>query len=193
MVASRRRGRRKLKALPAIPALKRITSLIEEADLTAAIVGATLLEGALERAIANRMTRMTAAEHNTIFHSGLLRNFHPKILMGHALAIYGRETLAELQRVADIRNTFAHSLSNVTFETPKIKEICFKLRRPEMRVPDLFSPRALSTQAIPDSVLQASPKLRYLKTISVLLFLMEGAETKRPARDSVRSWPRFNS
>src|SRR5687768_10176791 len=115
MAASRRRGRRKMKALPALPALNRIRSLIEEADLTAAIVGATLLEGALERAIANRMTRMTAAEHNVIFHSGPLRNFHPKILMGKALAVYGSETLDELQRVAEIRNAFAHSLAKITF------------------------------------------------------------------------------
>jgi hypothetical protein len=81
-IQTKKRGRRKTKALPTIPALKRISELKFVPDLTAAITAATLLEGSLERALANRMIRMSAKEHNAILHSGPLRNFQPKVDLG---------------------------------------------------------------------------------------------------------------
>jgi len=189
----KKRARRRTKALPPTPAFKRINSLKRVPDLTAAITAATLLEGALERALTKRMVRMTAAEHNKLFHSGPLRNFQPKVDMGRALALFGAETEADLRAVADVRNKFAHSFSNVSFATPKISTICFAMKRPEKRAVDLFSGSwGGDDHFLTDMEVLSSPKFRYLKTVTMLLLLLEGASVQRPKRDRA-IWPRFNS
>jgi hypothetical protein len=188
-----KRKLRLTKALPSTPALKRISSLKMVSDLTAAVTAATLLEGALERALAKRMSRLTAAEHNKLFHSGPLRNFQPKVDMGRALALFGAETEADLRAVAKVRNEFAHSFSDVAFTTPKISKICFEMKRPEKRTVDLFSHSWSEGEPnLSDEEVLASPKFRFLKTVSVLLLLLESSSIQRPKRDRA-SWPRFNS
>lgn len=190
---TKKRARRRTKTLTPGPAFKRISSLKSASDLTAAITAATLLEGALERALTKRMSRMTAAEHNQLFHSGPLRNFQPKVDMGRALALFGAETEADFRAVAQVRNEFAHSFTDVAFITPSISKICFELKRPEKRAVDLFSGSwGEADRALTDTEVLASPKFRFLKTVSMLLLLLEGATVQRPKRDRA-SWPRFNS
>ncbi|MDV3458925.1 hypothetical protein RZN05_18145 [Sphingomonas sp. HF-S4] len=190
---TKKRARRRTKALPPTPAFKRINSLKKVPDLTAAITAATLLEGALERALTKRMARMTAAEHNQLFHSGPLRNFQPKVDMGRALALFGAETEADFRAVAQVRNEFAHSFSDVEFTTPKISKICFEMKRPEKRAVDLFSGTwGEEDRILTDTEVLSSPKFRYLKTVSMLLLLLEGSTLQRPKRDRA-TWPRFNS
>ncbi len=192
---NRKNKRRKTKALPFYPALCRLAGLRDESDTTAAIVAATLLEGALEKAIASRMQRLSVPEHNLIFHGGgPLRNYRAKVLIARALGIFGAETLEEFETIASIRNEFAHSHCDVSFQSEKIEVLCAKLRRPEMRAVDFFGgPWGLhNQQPVADEELRSNPKLRYLKTTTTLLFLLESTETARPKRDRA-PWPRFNS
>ena len=56
-----------------------------------------------------------------------LSSFHAKIVIGHALGIYGEVTLDDLRRIKLIRNAFAHSPTAITFETPEIKKECLAL------------------------------------------------------------------
>lgn len=188
----RKAGKRKTKGLPFIPAAKRIRDLVDASDLTAAVVAATLLEGALERAIAKRMCRMSAKDHNSIFHSGPLRNFQPKIQIGRALNLFGPETEAEISGIAAIRNEFAHSFANIDFETPRIRSQCLGLKRPEMRAPNIISgswPKH-DNHAFSDEEVKESAKLRYLSSAAILILLLEGSETRRPKRDRA-VWPKF--
>lgn len=190
---TKKRARRRTKALPPGPAFKRICSLKSVTDLTAAVTAATLLEGALERALTKRMARMSAAEHNQLFHSGPLRNFQPKVDMGRALNLFGAETESDFRAVAQVRNEFAHSFSDVAFTTPRISKICFEMKRPDKRAVDLFSGKwGEEDQTLTDAEVLASPKFRFLKTVSTLLLLLEGSTVQRPKRDRA-PWPRFNS
>jgi len=99
--------------------------LRNQSDTVAAIVAGTILEGALETRLAGRMRRMSAKEHNELFHSGPLRNFQPKIILGEALNLFGPNTALELKKLADIRNIFAHTVRDITFETPSVRKLCF--------------------------------------------------------------------
>jgi hypothetical protein len=191
----KRNGRRKTKALPVFPALRRISDLIDVPDLTAAVVAAALLEGALEKALSKRMCRFSAREHNEIFHSaGPLRNLRPKILMGRALNLYGPDTTAELTKISQIRNEFAHSIKSVSFKSTRVKGMSFELQRPEMRSINFLASgwTFLEHRLLDDEVIRGCPKLRYLKTVSVLIFLLESISAARPRRETA-PWPRFFS
>jgi hypothetical protein len=94
-------------------------------DRLVAILGATLLEDALEFAISRKMNpEVYSAHRSSIFdgESGCLNTFHSRILMGHALGVYGKKTFDALNDIKLIRNAFAHSPQPLHFEHNLLKE-----------------------------------------------------------------------
>jgi hypothetical protein len=103
-------------------------SLQNAPDRVVALVCGSLIERALEHGIASRLRVMRSKRHKEIFDSGgVLIGLQSKIRMGYALNLYGDKTYAELDRIREIRNVFAHSAHAVRFATPRIARHCRKL------------------------------------------------------------------
>ena len=103
------------------------------ADYSIALIGASVLERALEVAILSRFRRLREKERKQLFsyeNRGPLADFSSRIKMAYALDIYGRNTRADLEKVRRVRNAFAHSNQLISFETPAVAGICNSLHTP---------------------------------------------------------------
>jgi hypothetical protein len=108
----------------------RLTALelggVPEADRAIAVVGGAFVENALKVALIARCHY--EYDENAVFgHNGPLSFFSTKIIMGHALAIYGPMTQSDLDIIRNIRNTFAHALADIDFQNDDIVAECSKL------------------------------------------------------------------
>src|SRR5215469_4374806 len=85
------------------------------------------------------MIRLTRSHYNAIFESGSLRGLMDKIKIGYALNIFGINTYNELNIIREIRNAFAHSLHQITFSVPEVKQHCERLKIGMTRRPRYIS------------------------------------------------------
>lgn len=101
-----------------------ILSLSKEADRTAAIMAAAMVESVLEQLLISSFKDKSKELFPRIFENrGPLSDFNGKILIAQAFKIAGLNC-DELQRVRHIRNCFAHARTKVTFDTPEVaKEV----------------------------------------------------------------------
>jgi hypothetical protein len=106
--------------------------LTSQADRTAAIVGATILEDRLRRSLARYLsTRITDDELDSLLFSeranGPLSTFDAKIRMAYCMGIINGSGRSDMDNIRRIRNGFAHSIPHHTFAIPEITETCNKL------------------------------------------------------------------
>jgi DNA-binding MltR family transcriptional regulator len=92
---------------------------------TAAIVGGAIIEHALERLIVSKLDKTGPELLGQLFQNrGPLADFYSKLLIAEAFGIIGPRFAAELNSIRAVRNTFAHSKTLVTFDTPEVaKEV----------------------------------------------------------------------
>lgn len=60
-----------------------------------------------------------------------LGSFAPKITLAYALEVIDLDTYHEMEKVRKIRNEFAHSSTNLHFNSEKIAPLYAALKRPE--------------------------------------------------------------
>jgi hypothetical protein len=90
-------------------------------DMLGAVLGASVVEYALEEAIRLRLKLDDAETWSRMIDStGPLRDFHTKIITGFALGIFSEEIRLNLNLVRDIRNAFAHSRMDLRFDNPTL-------------------------------------------------------------------------
>ena len=97
-------------------------------DRVAAIMGAALVENGLRKCIEAALVdpgdkAALFLEPGAPFHS-----FKARIVAGRALGLYDAETGADLDRIRDIRNQFAHALLSIDFDNEHISNACDKIR-----------------------------------------------------------------
>lgn len=99
--------------------------LSNEADRTAAIVGASLVESSLEHLLISSFVSSARDLNQRLFEDrGPLSDFNSKILVSQAFGIIGDQIASDLQRIRKIRNCFAHARLAVTFEEAAVaKEV----------------------------------------------------------------------
>lgn len=87
------------------------------------VVGA-VLDQALEGAILTKLPGIKPGNENYLFSDDAapLRDFDAKIRMAFALGLYGEAVRSDLSLIRSIRNTFAHSRLDITFETPEVAQ-----------------------------------------------------------------------
>jgi hypothetical protein len=106
--------------------------MLETSDRGAAIIAASMLERCIEAAIISNLPRRDKKMLDKMSeHDGALSSFYSKVHLGYAMGLYSDKILSELESIRKIRNVFAHSAKNVTFETAPIAHQCAKLRRRE--------------------------------------------------------------
>jgi len=101
-------------------------------DRSQAIVAASLLEQALEYAIASHFV-LSEQDVRNLFSDqaeGSISSFATKIKLAYALGIIENTIRSELIAIKDIRNVFAHTRVTVSFETSAIIAACDALRVP---------------------------------------------------------------
>jgi hypothetical protein len=138
-----------------------IAQLEGENDRAVALVGATLIEHYLEKAIKAKLRPID--ENTSEGKDDLDRLYGPngsfaglslKIVGAFALHIIGPERRRDLEFINKIRNQFAHDMNPISFETSSIKDRCNEI--------------ALArTIEGPDT-----PRNRYLLSIQVILGLL---------------------
>ncbi len=125
---------------------KKEFDLIDESDRGAAIVGAALLEDSLVTMLKSEMfiDRMSQKQVKDIFDlSGPLSNFSAKISIALAFGFIDKTTFNDLQIVRKLRNKFAHSSDQLSFDDPDVRSQigsmhCFKCAAEKL--PNRFSP-----------------------------------------------------
>jgi DNA-binding MltR family transcriptional regulator len=121
---SNREALRKLsRRFPPPPEIKNILdALSKEEDRTAAIVGASILESALERLMIKCFIHSDSDLLGQLFQNrGPLSDFHSKIIVATAFGVISPNTAEELHTIKAIRNVFAHSRVPVSFATREVE------------------------------------------------------------------------
>lgn len=101
--------------------------ILKGSDRVAAIMGAALVENALRRAI--KASLHDPGDESALFYDqgAPFGTFHARIVAGKGLGLYGEEIAADLDRIRDIRNQFAHALLSLDFSNPHIVAACEKI------------------------------------------------------------------
>ena len=141
------------------------------ADHAIALIGASVVDKALEVAIRSRMVKLDDDEHKRIFsfdHRGPLADLSARIKIASALGVYGPRTRADLEYIRDIRNAFAHSISLIHFDAPEVAGICNLLHTPE------------TTTLLTSVADRSTPRGRYIETTVTLAGRLKLAIEKTP-------------
>lgn len=164
-----------------------IDELHNASDRTLAIIGSALVENYLTDAIKRRLRQHANAANQLFQPTGAVGAFRSKVCLGFLMGIYEESIFDDLNRVATMRNDFAHKAEPLKFETPKIASQCSALSIVEPQVVSLHSEKRFTgtglvteTPAIsparmwlvvPDAkaVLQ-SPRLRFEAALQLLCF-----------------------
>lgn len=100
-----------------------LLSLSTSDDRTAAIVGASLVESALQRRLVQSFdSRAKDVERRVFEHRGPLSDFNSKILIAQAFAVVSDRLADDMQRIRKIRNCFAHARVDVRFDEPLVAQ-----------------------------------------------------------------------
>jgi DNA-binding MltR family transcriptional regulator len=157
-----------------------VDELEQQTDRGAAIIGGALVESLLRQSIESRLRVKTALEKRTakgLFGTmGPLSSFSAKIELGVLLGLYPEEVRADLHRIRDVRNQFAHEQEPRDFSHPKISEICAKFWLPH----NLF----IVATTGGSKVFPADARGRYILTVKLLVTLLHRAvATPHPPPD----------
>jgi hypothetical protein len=98
--------------------------------ISAAILGAVMVEHELDACLRRRFTRISDEDWGEMLEdNGPLRSLHSKIILGHALHIYGDATRDNLNILRSIRNAFAHSKKLINFDHELIAAELRKIKK----------------------------------------------------------------
>ena len=105
-----------------------IDTVTDRNDRAAVLTVVSLLEGALQKSLATKFIPDEKGKLEYMFGSGApLRDFSAKIKMGFALGVYGPNTRADLDSIREVRNSFAHTMLPIYFNTPEVENVCKRI------------------------------------------------------------------
>jgi DNA-binding MltR family transcriptional regulator len=102
----------------------------EAMDRTAAIASAQYLEYALQKAILAHLKKdISEREIKELFDEpgAPIGSLSAKIRLAVAMGIIDHEEKEDLDTIRNIRNTFAHSMTHITFDDEAVQRSCFSL------------------------------------------------------------------
>lgn len=100
-------------------------------DREAAILSVSMIDRGLESAILSDFVELSKRQTEALFEgSGPLVSFSAKIKIAHAIGIINDQVRIDLEKIRQVRNTFAHSILEITFETPEISAACTGITTP---------------------------------------------------------------
>lgn len=100
-----------------------LLNLATSDDRTAAIVGASLVESALQQRLVQSFdSRAKDLELRLFEDRGPLSDFNSKILIAQAFSVVPDRLADDMQRIRKIRNCFAHARLDVRFDEPLVAQ-----------------------------------------------------------------------
>jgi hypothetical protein len=112
--------------------LEILQEILHSSDRALAIGYVALIEDVLKSEIIRHMPHLSSTDINNIFgRNAPLFTFSAKTIIGYAMKIFGSEIRSDLDTVKEIRNTFAHCIAGLSFQTPDIAEACELLAYPQ--------------------------------------------------------------
>jgi hypothetical protein len=147
------------------------TSDTSTSDRSVAILLAAQIERYLEFAIMSKLGHVDSETHDKLIErDGALSTFFGKQYLGHALQLYNKAMLADMDIIRRIRNAFAHSVKPIDFQVPEIGAECMKLSQVESS-PDMPENNLL---LFAELVSRSYHRNRFAKTCnSISLFLID--------------------
>jgi hypothetical protein len=104
-----------------------LLNLHQQGDREAAIVGASVVESALQERLIESFDSKAAGLERLFEDRGPLSDFNSKILIAQAFAVIPDRLADDMQRIRKIRNCFAHARIAVNFAEPLISKEVFEL------------------------------------------------------------------
>jgi len=156
----------------------------EAAPRAAAIMAGAFVEDALQWAIEGFFDRgLTSEEKIRVFEGGgaPLGSFYSKIVIGHALGLYGPIVRSDLHIIRQIRNAFAHSPRSVTFEMPEIVSECEKFRY----LRTVRNPTKKTSVTAPQNPPSLHPRRGFFDTVKIIHLGLHAAWVRYPELDSL--------
>jgi len=99
--------------------------IAEKNDRGAALIAAAQVENVLRRLLEVALVDLTPDEWSALFERDApFSSFSKLIRVTYAFGLIDKEFRQSLDRIREIRNTFAHAASIVTFETEEIANAC---------------------------------------------------------------------
>jgi hypothetical protein len=160
-----------------------IHEIVGGSDRVAAIVGGSLVEEMLTRALRAFLRQDAVALKEAFDFNGPLGTFSAKISMGYVLGLYGKEVRRDLDLLRKVRNDFAHQLS-ATLQTQDIRNRVMAMEIVERYSEDGEAPKLDRPKPVPDSYLDwpswifiagrkgalADPRERFIGELQALLW-----------------------
>lgn len=156
-----------IRKFPPPPELDKILETLEtQTDRSIAIVGVAVVEASIEKLIIKKLPVTTPRLIGRLFKNrGPLSDFDSKILMAHALDLFKEGWIELLHSVKSIRNVFAHSQIDVTFDTDEISKEIQRILIPAMtRIYKIFNDK------LPEQPF--SNKMAFIMAVRVACFLL---------------------
>ena len=139
----------------------------EKSDLACALILTAYLEQCIGSLIAKRFIESSLAERILDPKGGLLGSFKSRVDLAYALGLITKGMYSNLSKVAEIRNTFAHSHIDVKFEDSRIHPLCEKLDLPAFVIHPIMNK---SVEQVESDIHQfiSTPRMRFT-LITVML------------------------
>jgi hypothetical protein len=147
-------------------------------ERASAIVGAAFLEDRLTHCIASRLVDDTNCLKRLFKPAGPIGNFGVKADLGFLLGLYSEKTRDDIQRIAQVRNWFAHWAEPTTFGTREIRVECEKLGLMERFLEHVG---VKIPQGNPGLEPEEWAKFQYLRFVDTMAMFLDLA-IKEPAR-----------
>lgn len=112
-----------IRRFPAPSELEELLGSLDQGDdRSIALVGASILEGILERFIERRLVSCDSVMAGQLFYNrGPLSDFHGKIIVAQACGYITGAMAKELLLVKSIRNAFAHAVVPISFDSEEVR------------------------------------------------------------------------
>ena len=158
-----------------MPDRDELTEIIAELSLNAsdrasAILGAAVLDGALESVILPKFRKLTEAQIKELFGpDSPLGTFSAKIRIGYALNLYGPKTRSDLDSIREVRNAFAQTRKRIYFSTKEVRTVVDRIQ---------FSKRLLGQAYNPQHILGPKEHYALACTFLIVYFNFKGKDEK---------------
>lgn len=103
------------------------TVLTGESDRGCALMATAYLEASLDKLISAFLVEDKRVQKDVFSNKGFLETFSSKIDFAYLLGLITKSMHRDLHLLRKIRNEFAHNLTNLSFDSPAIRDRCSEL------------------------------------------------------------------
>jgi DNA-binding MltR family transcriptional regulator len=123
--------------------LSNVERAVKQSQTAAVLVLASQLDNLLQHCLLRLMRDLSETKKEELFEgTGPLSTFSAKIRLAYAFRILDAKTVVTADRIRKIRNCFAHSENEITFDNEKVAKLAKELpgAKDHAKLKDAFAP-----------------------------------------------------